>query len=46
MIDHERALELAATALDFELSPADNEALTAHLDTCARRTACGSSAEG
>ena len=32
MIDHERALELAATAFDFQLSPADDEALTAHLD--------------
>jgi hypothetical protein len=34
MIDHERALELAATAFDFELSPADEEALTAHLQAC------------
>ena len=34
MIDHERALELAAAAFDFELSPADDEALTAHLETC------------
>lgn len=34
MIDHERALDLAAAAFDFELSPADDEALTAHLETC------------
>ncbi len=34
MIDHERALDLAAAAFDFELSPADEEALTAHLETC------------
>ena len=34
MIDHERALELAAAAFDFQLSPADDEALTAHLESC------------
>ena len=34
MIDHEHALELAATAFDFELSPTDDEALTAHLASC------------
>ena len=34
MIDHERALELAASTLDFELSRADDEALTAHLGSC------------
>lgn len=34
MIDHERALELAASTLDFELSRADDEALTAHLESC------------
>ena len=34
MIDHERALELAASTLDFELSRTDDEALTAHLASC------------
>ncbi len=34
MTDHERALDLAAAAFDFELSPADDEALTAHLASC------------
>jgi hypothetical protein len=34
MIDHERALQLAAAELDFTLSPADAEALTAHLQSC------------
>ena len=34
MIDHDRALELAATALDFALSDADREALQLHLDGC------------
>ena len=34
MIDHDRALELAASSLDFELSHADADALTAHLESC------------
>ncbi len=34
MIDHDRALELAATALDFGLSDADRAALREHLDGC------------
>jgi alpha-2-macroglobulin len=34
MIDHERALELSAAVFDFELSPADSEALTEHLAAC------------
>ncbi len=34
MIDHKRALELTAAAFDFELSPDDDAALTAHLETC------------
>jgi alpha-2-macroglobulin len=43
MIDHERALELAAAAFDFELSPADDETLTTHLETC---ESCRAIAEG
>lgn len=35
MIDHDRARDLAAAALDFELSPADREALDRHLEGCA-----------
>ncbi len=35
MIDHDRALELAAAALDFPLSDDDREALRLHLDGCA-----------
>ena len=35
MIDHDRALELAAAALDFALSDDDREALQTHLDGCA-----------
>lgn len=35
MIDHERAQELAAAALDFALAPADREELQRHLDDCA-----------
>ena len=35
MIGHERALELAAAAVDFGLSPADATALTDHLAGCA-----------
>ena len=34
MIGHERALDLAATAIDFELSPADRSALEGHLASC------------
>ncbi len=34
MIDHDRALELAAAALDFPLSDDDRAALQAHLDGC------------
>ena len=34
MIDHERALDLAAAAFDFELSREDDDALTAHLEGC------------
>ena len=34
MIDHERASELSASALDFALSPADREELQQHLDAC------------
>ena len=34
MIDHGRALDLAAAELDFALAPADEAALTAHLATC------------
>ncbi len=41
MTDHRRFLELAATAIDFDLSDAEAAELTAHLQTCApcRRTA-------
>lgn len=35
MIGHDRALELAAAAIDFGLSPADDAALTDHLAECA-----------
>lgn len=34
MIDHERALDLAATAIDFPLPPAEMDALSRHLATC------------
>ncbi len=34
MIDHERALELATSALDFELSSADRTELRLHLASC------------
>ena len=34
MIDHDRALELAAAAIDFGLSDGDRVALQTHLDTC------------
>ena len=34
MIDHDRALELAASALDFPVSDADRAALQEHLDGC------------
>ena len=34
MLNHARALDLAATALDFELSPPDQRALREHLATC------------
>ena len=34
MIGHDRALELAAAAIDFGLSPADDAALTDHLAGC------------
>ena len=35
MIDHDRALELAATALDFGLDDAERDELQSHLDACA-----------
>jgi hypothetical protein len=35
VIDHDRALELAAAAIDFGLSPADDAELTEHLANCA-----------
>ena len=41
MIDHKRALELSAAAFDFELSPDDDAALTAHLETCESCRAIG-----
>ena len=34
MIDHDRAQELSATAIDFALGDADREALQSHLDGC------------
>ncbi|HEX7347661.1 MAG TPA: Ig-like domain-containing protein [Candidatus Limnocylindrales bacterium] len=34
MIDHDRALELAAAAIDFGLSSADDAALAEHLEGC------------
>ena len=34
MIDHDRALELAAAAIDFGLSDGDRVALQTHLDAC------------
>ena len=43
MIGHKRALELSAAAFDFELSPDDDAALTAHLETC---ESCRTIAEG
>ncbi|MEA2576465.1 MAG: alpha-2-macroglobulin, partial [Chloroflexota bacterium] len=43
MIGHERALELSAAAFDFELSPDDDAALTAHLATCESCRAIGES---
>src|SRR6185295_1344737 len=43
MIGHKRALELSAAAFDFELSPDDDAALTAHLETC---ESCRAIAEG
>lgn len=40
MITHDRAIELAAVAVDFPLSAADREAVQRHLDGCTRcRTA-------
>jgi hypothetical protein len=41
MIDHRAALRLAATQIDFPLSPRDEARLRGHLDTCGpcRRTA-------
>ena len=41
MIGHKRALELSAAAFDFELSPDDDAALTAHLETCESCRAIG-----
>jgi hypothetical protein len=35
-VGHDRYLELAATALDFELAPAESATLAAHLAACAR----------
>jgi hypothetical protein len=35
VIDHDRALELAASAIDFGLSPAEDAELTEHLASCA-----------
>jgi hypothetical protein len=43
MIDHERALELAATAPDFALGEADRAELQTHLDGC---SACRALAAG
>ncbi|HET9756950.1 MAG TPA: zf-HC2 domain-containing protein [Candidatus Limnocylindrales bacterium] len=34
MIDHRRALDLAAAAIDFELTPDERASLDAHLSTC------------
>ena len=34
MLNHTRALDLAATAIDFELSPGDQRALREHLAAC------------
>ncbi|MEO8469151.1 MAG: zf-HC2 domain-containing protein [Chloroflexota bacterium] len=34
MTDHRRAIELAATAIDFELDDADRRTLDEHVDTC------------
>ena len=41
MIGHKRALELSAAAFDFDLSPDDDAALTAHLETCESCRAIG-----
>ena len=35
MIDHQRSRELAATSLDFDLTPSESATLAAHLDGCA-----------
>ena len=35
MIDHRHAIELAATAVDFELDPAERQLLDEHLEACA-----------
>ncbi len=43
MIDHDVAQELAASALDFDLSPEDDQRLLAHIVDCA---ACRAFAEG
>ena len=47
MIDHDRALELAATAPDFPLSEIDSDELRSHLDGCSacRATAAGFGAD-
>lgn len=34
MIDHQRFRELAATSLDFDLTPAESARLAAHLESC------------